>query len=426
MDWFKRKQSAQAPPPGAPKSPPSPTDANQHDVSTPSAPAASTAEDKLHAYQEEMKETIAEYTRKLESLAQILFDKSEENDQLVAKLSQQEEDMKVLIDKMVSSEKELETYKENQVEYKRRLEVLTDCLEDLARENMKLAARGAPASRPDDYEEDRMPTLQEVQMQKTKSEIAAETAAKEVPIKPGMRSPAPSSSSSPTLTHTPKSKAITESSSPSTRRRDTSATSSSNASSSSDATESPRTSTETSEAEKSKPKDPSPRRPVSAGGLVLPSKSKSKPDVRDPPSTKREDTLAPPKSSTPPPSTSTATASSSSNHKHGHKRAPSTENDTFSNLSNDPKALMTVLKKYKGQADSLRRVRLVCGNFLQFLPLFCNFSNFLLLTNPYERLYWTIFRISSANVKKQRAFRALSIIMKRRPFQMTNFIVIIC
>lgn len=363
MDWFKRKQGGAAPPPGAPKSPPPPTDTTQHEESAPTPTVTPTADDRLHSYEEEMKETVAEYTRKLESLAQILFDKSEENDQLVAKLSQQEEDMKVLIDKMVSSEKELETYKDNQGEYKRRLEVLTDCLEDLARENMKLAARGAPASRPDDYEEDRMPTLQEVQMQKTKSEVAAESAAKEVPIKPGMRSNPPASSS-PTLVHTSKSK---DTSSPSTRRRDTSSSGSSIESSSS--TPDISTSDSSDNESSSKPKELHARRHASGGGLVLPSKSKSKPDVRDSHSPKREDGNSSTKPTTPPPS------SSHSSHKHGHKRVPSNENDTFANLSNDPKALMTVLKKYKGQADSLRRVRRPSIFLPSYLPITC-FSPF--------------------------------------------------
>lgn len=345
MDWFKRKQGGAAPPPGAPKSPPPPTDTTHHEEAPPTTPTTPNAEDRLHAYEEEMKETVAEYTRKLESLAQILFDKSEENDQLVAKLTQQEEDMKVLIDKMVASEKELETYKDNQGEYKRRLEVLTDCLEDLARENMKLAARGAPASRPDDYEEDRMPTLQEVQMGKTKSEINAESAAKEVPIKPGMRG-TPPATSSPTLVHTSKSKDSPSSS----RRRDTASPAPSTIESSSFTPDISASDSSDNE-QSSKPKEHHNKRHVLGGGLVLPSKSKSKPDVRDSHSPKREDGNSSTKPTTPPPT------SSSHSHKHGHKRAPSTENDTFANLTNDPKALMTVLKKYKGQADSLRRVR---------------------------------------------------------------------
>lgn len=359
MDWFKRKQAANTPPPGAPKSPPPPSDVESTEVAAPVAPTAPTAEEIMQAHEEEMKETVAEYTRKLESLAQILFEKSEENDQLVAKFAQQEDDMKVLIDKMVSSEKELETYKDNQVEYKRRLEVLTDCLEDLARENMKLAARGAPASRPDDYEEDRMPTLREVQIGKTKSEMAAESAAKEVPIKPGMRSTG--SGSSPTTNHKPSAE---NTGSPSSRRRETPAPPATIETSSS-APDVNRSSNDSPESDRSKPKDHHVSMRPASGGLVLPSKSKSKPDVRDAPTGKREDTLAPPKPTTPPPSSSTG---SSSHSKHGHKRVPSTEIDTFSNMANDPKALMTVLKKYKGQADSLRRVRFFYSLFLPSTP----------------------------------------------------------
>lgn len=357
MDWFKRKNAGAAPPASTPKSASPPPHGSQAEASMAGAPAEPTPEQKLQMYEEERKESEAEYVRRLESLAQILFDKSEENEQLVSKLSQQEEDMKVLIDKMVSSEKELETYKENQVEYKRRLEVLTDCLEDLARENMKLAARGAPASRPDDYEEDRMPTLQEVQMGKTKSEVAAESAAKEVPIKPGSRTTTPSTpnssregrnSDASSSSHAPAPSATRDRPEPSRLESSASTPGFSNSN----------TSNSTKEKDnKAAAKDaPSVRRPsAGAGGLVLPSKSKSKPDVRDSTPSKKDEISTHGKSTTPPLHGNNSSSSTSR-----HRRAPSSESDSISTMGNDPKALMVVLKKYKGQADSLRRVRPFC------------------------------------------------------------------
>lgn len=367
MDWFKRKTPSGGVVSTPPKSHSPPPNVTVPDASAAGVPAEPTAEQRLHVLEMERKESEGEYLRRLESLAQVVSEKSEESEQLMEKLRQQEEDMKALIDKLVGQEKELETYKENQTEYKRRLEVLTDCLEDLARENMKLAAKGVPASMPEDYEEERMPTRQEVQIQKTKSEVAAETAAKSVPNKTASRN-------MPTDTHTQynaaPTKAITETPppivKPSPRTKPESTETHALIHTSSSAPTSP-TTTHANEAKEAHPdanKEISRRNtPSPTGGLVLPSKSKSKGELRDTPAIKSLTDSAgtallkgadtPPISATPP---STSAPSK-------HKRAPSNEND-FSSMAGDPKALMVVLKKYKAQADSLRRVRFaVCPRF---------------------------------------------------------------
>lgn len=355
MDWFKRKNAgngAAAPPVSVSPPPASVTGA---DASPAGAPSEPTAEQKLAAFELEMKETISEYVRKLESLALVIFERSEENEQLMEKLRVQEEDMKVLLDRVVSQEKELETYKENQTEYKRRLEVLTDCLEDLARENMKLAARGAPASMPDDYEEERMPTRQEVQIQKTKSEVAAESAARSVPTKAGSRTLPPSTPPPltvvPTRQNTDSPSASRKTASPSKVERPPPEEK--------DETppESPRsdvsTPEDTKEPEEKQNKEGKKKRFSASltGGLVLPSKSKSKPDVRDTPDSvvQKSPSSSSTKSPVSPDSTSASTSSK-------HQRSASNGGDV-GNLANDPEALMVVLKKYKSQADTLRRVR---------------------------------------------------------------------
>jgi hypothetical protein len=357
MDWFKRKNNSASPatPPSS-SSPPPPSVAGA-DASPAGAPSEPTAEQKLQQFEQEMKETISEYVRKLESLALIVFEKSEENEGLMEKLRVQEEDMKVLLDRILAQEKDLETYKENQTEYKRRLEVLTDCLEDLARENMKLAARGAPASMPEDYEEERMPTRQEVQIQKTKSEVAAETAARSVPTKSGSRSLQPTNP--PPLNVVPtRPTNDSPASAPKTLPLTSSAPASTNTSpSKTSQSPSPADSVvlvhnESKDIEDKPNKESSQRRPSSspAGGLVMPSKSKSKPDIREPGSAPSKS----PSSQNAKSGSSAESNVSSSTSTSKHKRAPSADAD-FSSMSTDPEALMVVLKKYKSQADSLRR-----------------------------------------------------------------------
>lgn len=367
MDWFKRKNTSSSVPTAPPKSSSPPPNVIAPDASAAGVGAEPTAEQRLLAFEMERKEAEGEYLRRLESLAQVVSEKSEETEQLNEKLHQQEEDMKVLIDKMVAQEKELETYKENQTEYKRRLEVLTDCLEDLARENMKLAAKGAPASMPLDYEEERMPTRQEVQIQKTKSEVAAETAAKSVPTKSGSRNSGPQDTATQYNMPTAKTpKKASEASSDShalvhtSSSAPTSPTSAHTTSSSTSASTTAMTldSTNSKDSEINN-KDVPNRRYTSSptGGLVLPSKSKSKSDVRDAKTPDVHKAHPSPSSSSTTSEMGTSTPSLSSSTGSKHKRVPSNEND-FSGMASDPKSLMVVLKKYKAQADSLRRVRI--------------------------------------------------------------------
>jgi hypothetical protein len=353
----------------------------------------------------------------LESLALVIFEKSEENESLMEKLRVQEQDMQVLLDKMVAQEKDLETYKENQVEYKRRLEVLTDCLEDLARENMKLAARGAPASMPEDYEEERFPTQQEIHIQKTKSNVAAESAARSGPTKSTSRSLPPSQPPPLTVAAPRPSNDATQTSSASTVASSTT-TSSKTAESTPKPTnkpeEVPPTSTSPTKANTNEKeaatteKDLPPRRYTAspAGGLVLPSKSKSKPDVRDSNNSRPTDTSPTAKSA----SISEPASSSTSTSK--HKRIPSGEND-FTSMAGDPKALMVVLKKYKAQADSLRRVRSKNNKTPLSSIVFSK-------TNPPSSFISFVSRISFARSRNPRVYSSPSTNTRQKLLSPTN------
>lgn len=291
MDWFKK------------------TELKNKDInykSKENEDAKKNHENALDLFKKENEALMQEYDRKVESLALLVFEKGEENEELLTKLKNYQQNEQKLNNQLKIFENEISTYKENQIEYKRRLEVLTDCLEDLARENMKLASKSTPAKIPDDYEEEHFPTTEQVKTQQTKSNFDNE-----------MRNADNKKINNDDNNNNNKEKISIN----------TNVVDSSNKISLFD-------DPKLHKIEINKTSKPP------SGGLFLPSKPKEK----------INNDIIQEKN----PSVDLKVTNQTTTQKPVEKN--STNENEFSDISNDPKSLMVLLKKYKAQSEQLRRV----------------------------------------------------------------------